>query len=79
MNYKVHSEFKFTRKVDKDITVGLTVYINYTHKTYDFMQDGQEGVFPGKNNTDIEINKAYFELGLEILDFVRSELFRDNC
>lgn len=78
MNYKIHSEYRFTRKVSTQITVGLTVYINYEKKTYDFMQDGEEGIFPRRNPICTIINKAYFELGLEVLEFVDSELFKGN-
>ena len=72
---KINTEFKFTREVNEELTIGLTLYIDYRLKTYDFMQDDQEGVFPSTHNHDTEINRAYFELGLEILIFVENELY----
>jgi hypothetical protein len=72
---KIHSEFRFTNKISEEKTIGLTVYINYEKKTYDFMQDCQEGIFPSTNNNDVVINRAYFKLGLEIIDFVEKELY----
>jgi hypothetical protein len=72
---KINSEFRFTNKIDEDNTIGLTVYINYEDNTYDFMQDRQEGILPRENNTNVEINKLYLKLGLEVLDFVEEELY----
>jgi len=76
MRTRVNSEFRFTRIISEDSTICLTVYINYVSGTYDFMQDGQEGIFPRENNTDVEINRQYFELGLEVLEFVNKELYK---
>lgn len=72
---KINSEFRFTKGIDKDTIIGLTVYIDYEDGTYDFMQDCQEGIMPRGNNTDVEINRAYLLLGLEVLDFVEKELY----
>ena len=72
MKKKINSEFHFTKKVNDSITIGLTLYINYKDKKYDFMQDNGEGTYPIKNETNTEINVAYFKLGLEILKFVEN-------
>jgi len=74
MKTKVSSEYEFRDEVD-GYPVSLTLYINYINKTYDFMQGGQEGIFPSTHNKSTAINKAYFKLGLEVLDFVEKELF----
>ena len=42
------------------------------------MQSNEEGVFPRKHNTDVETNKAFFELSLEILKFVETELYLND-
>lgn len=78
MKNLVHSEYTFTRRVTPELAVGLTLYINYEKKTYDFMQSNEEGVFPRNNNTDTHINRAYFALALEILDFIDGELYGKN-
>ena len=75
MKKKINSEFYFTKKVKDDREIGLTLYINYENKTYDFMQCNEEGIMPKKHNHDVEINKAFFELGLEILKFIEAELY----
>ena len=72
---KINSEFRFTKEIDKDTIIGLTVYISYEDGTYDFMQDFQEGIMPRANNIEVEINRAYLLLGLEVLDFVEKELY----
>jgi hypothetical protein len=75
MYCKINSEYEFTRKISEDKTITLTVYIYYNTKTYDFMQNGEEGIFPRDNCGDTKINKAYFELALEILAFLDRELY----
>lgn len=74
MKELINSEYYFSKKVDDNRGVSLTLYVNYDSRTYDFMQDNEEGIMPSKNNDSIELNRAYFELGLEILDFVKKEL-----
>ena len=74
---KINSEYIFQKEVGANIVV-LTLYINYVNKTYDFMQIEQEGIFPRNNNSDTRRNKVYFELGLEVLDFVEKELFNKD-
>lgn len=74
MKELINSEYRFSKKVNNDKEVYLILYVDYESRTYDFMQDNEEGVMPNKNNHSIEANKAYFELGLEILDFVKKEL-----
>ena len=76
MRNKINSEFYFTKEVSSSRNVGLTLYVNYQTKTYDFMQDHEEGIFPNKHNSDVETNKAFLELGLEILKFVDIELYK---
>jgi len=76
---KMNSVYFFTKKIQgKYYYVSLTLYIDYINKTYNFMQDEQEGIFPRNHNENVEINKAYFKLGLEVLDFVEKELFNDK-
>lgn len=77
MRTKKNSEFLFTKKYSNGRAC-LILYINYENKSYDFMQSNEEGIMPGKYNKDIEANKAYMELGLEILKFVESELYLDK-
>jgi len=72
---KIHSEYRFTNKISEDLVIGLTLYINYEKKTYDFMQDCQEGIFPRTNDINTSVNRAYLKLGLEILNFVEKELY----
>ena len=72
---KINSEFYFTKEVDENNSVSLTLYIDYQNKTYDFMQSNQEGIFPRNFNSDTEMNKAVFELGLEVLNFIQTELY----
>lgn len=76
MNIKLNSEFLFTKKLSDETIIALNVYINYANKTYDFMQANEEGVFPSRHNKEVETNKAYFELGLEVLEFIDSELYK---
>jgi len=71
---KINSEYHFTKEVNGEELL-LILYIDYEKKTYDFTQDNQEGVMPKDNNECTEINKAYFELGLEVLKFAQSELY----
>ncbi len=78
MRTKINSEFYFEKEVKDNRPVGLTLYIDYSNKTYDFMQSNEEGVFPRKHNTDVETNKAFFELSLEILKFVEAELYLND-
>ena len=78
MKTKISSEFIFTKEVLPKMVVKLTLYINYKNKSYDFMQDCEEGIFPRNNNKNIAINRAYLELGLEILEFVKEELNLEN-
>ena len=75
MKNKINSEFKFTRKLSEEMTIELTLYVNYEDRTYDFMQKNQEGIFPNSNNTNTSVNRAYLELGLEVIDFVENDLF----
>ncbi len=72
---KINSEYHFTKEVNEFETVSLTLYLDYENKTYDFMQSGEEGLFPRNYNVDTKFNKTYFELGLEVLKFVQSELY----
>ena len=76
MKSLIHSEYLFDKMVGEE-AIQLTLYINYDTMTYDFMQNEQEGVFPRLNNQNAEINKGYFELGLEVLAFVEKELFNE--
>ena len=75
---KINSEFYFTKEVDENNSVSLTLYIDYQNKTYDFMQSNQEGILPRNFNSDTEMNKAVFELGLEVLNFIQSELYENK-
>ena len=71
---KINSEYHFTKEVN-GVEILLILYIDYEKKTYDFAQNNEEGIMPKDNNECTEINKAYFELGLEVLKFVKSELY----
>jgi hypothetical protein len=71
---KINSEYHFTKEVNGRELL-LILYIDYEKKTYDFAQNNEEGIMPKDNNECTEINKAYFELGLEVLKFVQSELY----
>lgn len=71
---KLNSEFLFT-KIVADKTVSITLYLQYDKGTYDFMQSHEEGLMPRENNKNVEINRAYMELALEVLDFVEKEIY----
>lgn len=75
MNKKLNSEYKFVRSVSENLAIGLTVYINYENKTYDIVQEHQEGIFCRTNNKETEINKNYMLLALEALEFIQTELY----
>ncbi len=73
---KINSEYHFTRILENtSIPIFIILYIDYEKKTYDFAQNNEEGIMPKDNNECTEINKAYLELGLEVLKFVQSELY----
>ena len=78
MRTKKNSEYYFTKDFAEDRSVGLTLYIDYERKKYDFMQSNEEGIMPKKYQNGIEANKAFMELGIEILKFVESELYLDK-
>jgi hypothetical protein len=71
---KINSEFHFTKEVNSS-DIMLILYIDYEKKTYDFCQNNEEGIMPKDNNECTDVNKAYFQLGLEVLDFVQKELY----
>ena len=75
MYSKINSEFLFIKKINDKREVSLILYIDYQHKTYDFMQHSEEGIFPRRFPTETETNKAYFELALEVLEFLDKELY----
>ena len=74
MKELINSEYRFSRRVNDEKLVYLTLYVNYDTRTYDFMQDNEEGIMISNNDTNVEYNEAYLQLGLEILDFVKKEL-----
>ena len=74
MKELINSEYRFSKRVNDEKLVYLTLYVNYDTRTYDFMQDNEEGIMISNNDTSVEYNEAYLQLGLEILDFVKKEL-----
>ncbi len=75
MHSKINGEFRFSKTLLTGKDIYLTVYINYSSKSYDIVQNSEEGIFPRNNNRNTNINRAYFELALEALDFIDSELY----
>jgi len=75
MHSRINSEFRFVKTLLNGKDIYLTVYINYSMRSYDIVQNSEEGIFPRNNNHNTEINRAYFELALEALDFLDSELY----
>ena len=73
MNKLINSEYRFIRKTES-VNLSLIVYINYSNKSYDIVQDGQEGIFVRDNNNGTEINIAYMNLAIEALEFIENEL-----
>jgi hypothetical protein len=72
---KINSEFIFSKQTEGGKIAKLTLYLYYDLKKYDICQDHEEGLNISYNNEDTELNRAYFELGLEILNFVDSEIY----
>ena len=78
MKHIVHSEYRFSNTLKSGETIGLTVYINYEKKTYDIVQDHQEGIYFKTHNTECSVNRSYMFLAIEALDFIEEELERFN-
>jgi hypothetical protein len=76
MKTLLESEYVFSKYVGES-KVTLALYIDYVKKTYNFMQPFQEGIMPSEHDKEASINKAYLELGLEVIEFVESELYND--
>ena len=77
MKALINSEFRFTKTIGER-EIGLTVYICYRSKTYDIVQDNQEGIFPSTFNYEVETNIAFMKLAIEALIFVETEIFQDK-
>ncbi len=78
MKKKLHSEYVFIRELSESKTIFLTVYINHDPKSYDIVQNGQEGIFCRDNVSNTAINIAYMELAIEALKFIETELFNQS-
>ena len=78
MKKLINSEYSFSMNHNKDLTIRLTVYIDYEAQTYDIVQNHQEGIFCRNNNKDTHINKKYMLLAIEALDFNQQELFESK-
>ena len=83
MLQKINAEYHFIKEVVTDITrrtktsftVRLICYIDYSRKSYNIVQDNQEGLFFSTHATETFTNLAYLELAKEALEFVQKELY----
>jgi hypothetical protein len=81
MKKLINSEYRFSKDINMnngtEEEIHLTLYIDYIHKTYDIMQDHQEGLmFRGQNSLlGIKINLGYLELAREAVGFAHTELY----
>jgi len=78
MNYIVHSEYRFEKELKSGKIIGLDVYLNHRYKTYDIMQDRQEGIMFKHNNDETETNMGYMFLALEALEFINETLYKNE-
>ena len=75
MKTLVQSEYRFKKEADNGNEVELVVDIDYEDSCYDITQHGQEGIMPKENNGGVEQNLAYFELAIEALNFIKTEVY----
>ena len=74
---KNHSEYTFYEEVsinDKQEYLSVTLYLNHQSKTYNIVEDNEEGIFYRKRQGGIRKNMIMTKLVSEALQFAKEEL-----